>query len=150
MNTERTMSERNEYLALAESIKAANTAYYDNDAPLLEDPEYDAMMSRLKALEAAHPEWITADSPTQKVGGTASKSSFAKVTHAVPMLSLQDVFSEAEVTDFLRKFDETEIMCVQEKIDGLSMSVTYENGVLIRAETRGDGHIGEDITENAK
>lgn len=144
------MSERNEYLALAESIKAANTAYYDNDAPLLEDPEYDAMMSRLKALEAAHPEWITADSPTQKVGGTASKSSFAKVTHAVPMLSLQDVFSEAEVTDFLRKFDETEIMCVQEKIDGLSMSVTYENGVLIRAETRGDGHIGEDITENAK
>lgn len=144
------ITEKSEYLALRESIQAANTAYYDNDSPLLEDPEYDAMMSRLKALEAAHPEWITEDSPTQKVSGTASKSTFAKVNHAVPMLSLQDVFSEAEVMDFLRKFDEAEIMCVQEKIDGLSMSVTYENGNMVRAETRGDGHIGEDITENAK
>lgn len=144
------ITEQSEYLALRESIQAANTAYYDNDSPLLEDPEYDAMMSRLKVLEAAHPEWITEDSPTQKVSGTASKSTFAKVNHAVPMLSLQDVFSEAEVMDFLRKFDEAEIMCVQEKIDGLSMSVTYENGNMVRAETRGDGHIGEDITENAK
>lgn len=144
------IAEQSEYLALRESIQAANTAYYDNDSPLLEDPEYDAMMSRLKALEAAHPEWITEDSPTQKVSGTASKSTFAKVNHAVPMLSLQDVFSEAEVMDFLRKFDDAEIMCVQEKIDGLSMSVTYENGNMVRAETRGDGHIGEDITENAK
>lgn len=141
---------KSEYYELVEQVKRANTAYHDNDEPVMEDPEYDALMQQLKKVEAEHPEWVTETSPTQNVGGTASKSTFAKVTHAVPMLSLQDVFSESEVMDFLRKFDETEIMCVQEKIDGLSVSVTYENGVLTRAETRGDGHIGEDITENAK
>ena len=141
---------KSEYKAIIEQIKAANIAYYDNDEPMMEDPEYDALMQQLKKAEAEHPEWVAETSPTQNVGGTASKSTFAKVAHVVPMLSLQDVFHESEVTSFLRKFKAEEIICVQEKIDGLSMSVTYENGILIRAETRGDGHIGEDITENAK
>ncbi|MBQ1735408.1 MAG: NAD-dependent DNA ligase LigA [Lachnospiraceae bacterium] len=140
----------NDYKALQEKIRKANTAYYDNDDPIMEDPEYDALMRQLKQIEAEHPEYITRESPTQKVGGTASKSSFAKVTHAVPMLSLQDVFSAEEVADFLGSFPDETVFCVEEKIDGLSMSVTYEDGLLVRAETRGDGLIGEDITENAK
>ena len=140
----------NDYKALQEKIRKANTAYYDNDDPIMEDPEYDALMRQLKQIEAEHPEYITRESPTQKVGGTPSKSSFAKVTHAVPMLSLQDVFSAEEVADFLGSFPDETVFCVEEKIDGLSMSVTYEDGLLVRAETRGDGLIGEDITENAK
>lgn len=139
-----------EYQELIAQIRKANTAYYDEDSPIMEDPEYDALMRRLKEIEKEHPEYVTADSPTQKVGGTPSKSSFAKVTHAVPMLSLQDVFSEEDVKEFLGNFSNDVVFCVEEKIDGLSMSVTYENGVLTRAETRGDGLIGEDITENAK
>lgn len=139
-----------DYQALQEKIRKANTAYYDNDDPIMEDPEYDALMRQLKQIEAEHPEYITRESPTQKVGGTPSKSSFAKVTHAVPMLSLQDVFSAEEVADFLGSFPDETVFCVEEKIDGLSMSVTYEDGLLVRAETRGDGLIGEDITENAK
>ena len=139
-----------DYRKMVKLANKANTAYYDNDDPIMEDPEYDALMRQIKAYEKEHPDQISKDSPTQHVGGTASKSSFKKVTHAVPMLSLQDVFSEEEVSEFLYNFsDETEF-CVEEKIDGLSMSATYWNGVLVRAETRGDGIIGEDITENAK
>ena len=144
------MNLNDEYEKLVSRIKEANTAYYDNDSPIMEDPKYDALMRRLKEIEKEHPEYVTADSPTQKVGGTPSKSSFAKVTHAVPMLSLQDVFSKQEVEDFINGFAEGTEFCVEEKIDGLSMSITYENGILTRAETRGDGMIGEDITENAK
>ena len=139
-----------DYRKMVKLANKANTAYYDNDDPIMEDPEYDALMRQIKAYEKEHPDQMSKDSPTQHVSGTASKSSFKKVTHAVPMLSLQDVFSEEEVSEFLYNFsDETEF-CVEEKIDGLSMSATYWNGVLVRAETRGDGIIGEDITENAK
>lgn len=112
------------------------------------DPEYDRLMLQIKQLEKDYPELITPDSPTQRVGGTA-QSSFEKIRHAVPMLSLHDVFSRDEVDTFLNAF-EGEKFCVEEKIDGLSLSVTYENGVLTRAATRGDGQIGEDVTENAK
>ena len=145
--TEEILSKYQELVAVAEK---ANTAYYDNDDPIMEDPEYDALMRQIKDLEKQYPELVTTASPTQKVGGTASKSSFEKVAHAVPMLSLQDVFYEAEVLDFLNDFSDETVFCVEEKIDGLSMSVTYQDGVLVRGETRGDGMIGEDITENAK
>lgn len=137
------------YKELVELANKANKAYYDNDDPIMGDPEYDALMLEIKAFEKANPSLVMKGSPTQHVGGTASKSSFAKVEHAVPMLSLQDVFTEDDVLDFVRQH-KGESFCVEQKIDGLSMSVTYKDGVLVRAETRGDGYIGEDITENAK
>ena len=142
---------RGTYDNLVAKAKQANKAYYDDDDPIMTDEEYDALMRDIKAFESDHPEFITSDSPTQYVGGTASKSSFAKVKHVVPMLSLQDIFSKSEVFAFLGKFSDDTRYCVEEKIDGLSLSVTYENGVLVRAETRGDGiTYGEDVTENAK
>ncbi len=138
------------YKILVEKAKEANKAYYDDDEPIMRDPEYDKLMQEIKTIEAAYPEYVTTESPTQYVGGTASKSTFEKVQHTVPMLSLQDVFSEREVEDWLSLFPANTVFSVEEKIDGLSISVTYENGMLVRAETRGDGYIGEDITENAR
>lgn len=142
-----------EYKDLVKKARAASTAYYDNDDPIMSDYEFDTIMQRLKAFEAANPALADPESPTHYVGGSAGKSTFQKVQHAVPMLSLQDVFSKDEVLafmkDVLEKYPRTEFS-VEEKIDGLSMSVSYENGKLVRAETRGDGYIGEDITENAK
>ena len=136
------------YLRLCKKAEDANAAYYDQDSPIMEDPEYDTLMCLIKDIEKAHPEWVTPSSPTQHVGGSAGKSSFTKVEHLIPMKSLQDVFDLDEVDDFMR--DKEYPVLVEEKIDGLSMSVTYKNGVLVRAETRGNGFIGEDITENAK
>ena len=136
------------YEEMIQKANAANKAYYDDDNPIMEDPEYDELMRGIKKIEKAYPNLVTPKSPTQHVGGTAS-SSFEKVEHAVPMLSLQDVFSEEEVDEFISQFPGEEYS-VEEKIDGLSMSVTYHNGILVRAETRGDGYIGEDITENAR
>lgn len=141
---------KEEVLELRKKIEYHSDLYYNQDAPEIEDYEFDILMNHLKLLEKENPELITPDSPTQKVGGSTGKSSFEKVTHAVPMLSLQDVFSGTEVSDFLSKFPDNTEYSVEEKIDGLSMSVTYENDGLVRAETRGDGLIGEDITENAK
>lgn len=138
-----------EYQKSVMLAQKASAAYYDDDAPIMEDPEFDTLMQKLKAYEAEHPDQIAPDSPTQKVGGSIGKSSFAKVEHTVPMLSLQDVFNEKEITEFIEKTNAQDY-CVEEKIDGLSVSVTYEDGKLVRAETRGDGFIGEDITENAK
>lgn len=137
------------YKNLKAEIARHSSLYYDADQPEIPDYEFDALMRQLKEAEAEHPEWITTDSPTQKVGGTTGKSTFEKVTHKTPMLSLQDVFSEDEVTEFVEKFPE-QTFTVEHKIDGLSMTVVYENGKLVRAETRGDGYIGEDVTENAK
>lgn len=138
-----------QYLALvAEASKAAN-AYYLNDDPIMSDYEYDAMIQDIRRFEAQNPEKISPDSPTQKVAESVLKSSFAKVTHAVPMLSLLDVFNSEEVSKFVAA-NPGQTFAVEEKIDGLSMSATYQNGKLIRAETRGDGFIGEDVTENAK
>ena len=138
-----------EYLKLAEEIRRHGDLYYNQDAPEISDYEYDAMMQRLIEAEQQHPDWIQPDSPSQHVGGDSGKSSFEKVSHRVPMLSLQDVFTEADVESFLRA-NPGERFSVEEKIDGLSMSATYQNGILTRAETRGDGYIGEDITENAR
>lgn len=135
--------------ALRQTINYHSDLYYNKDNPEIDDYEFDALMNELKALEKEYPELITPDSPTQKVGGNQGKSSFAKVEHKIPMLSLQDVFSKDDVEAFVSRF-ENEKFSVEEKIDGLSMSVTYRDGKLVRAETRGNGLIGEDITENAK
>ncbi|WP_395152083.1 NAD-dependent DNA ligase LigA [uncultured Allofournierella sp.] len=131
-------------------IEYNNQLYYDQDAPELEDFEYDALNRELKELEAQFPQLITADSPTQKVGGTPS-GRFAKVTHAVKMESLQDAFSLEELREFDRRVRAEGIQpryVVESKIDGLSVSLEYENGVFVRGSTRGDGIVGEDVTQN--
>ena len=143
---------KREIEALRAEIEEHNRHYYDEDAPVISDFEYDALLRRLEELEAAHPEFYDPKSPTQHVGGTV-KSSFAPVTHEVPLESLNDVFSFEE----LRAFDERVTAelpgreySVEPKIDGLSMSLEYENGVFVRGATRGDGVTGEDVTENLK
>ncbi|MBR4077810.1 MAG: NAD-dependent DNA ligase LigA, partial [Oscillospiraceae bacterium] len=138
---------------LRSEIEKNNRLYYDLDAPVISDYEYDMMMRRLKELEAAHPEYVTADSPTQRVGGTVLNS-FAAVTHEVPLESLNDVFSHEELYDFGRRMEDMiegdYAYSVEPKIDGLSMSLVYENGVFVRGATRGNGLVGEDVTENLK
>lgn len=131
-------------------IEKNNHLYYDQDAPELEDFEYDALTRELKAIEAEYPQLVTASSPTQHVGGTAS-SKFSKVTHAVKMESLQDAFSLDELRDFdarVREAGVTPQYVVEAKIDGLSVSLEYRDGRLVRGSTRGDGVVGEDVTEN--
>ncbi|MDE6728098.1 MAG: NAD-dependent DNA ligase LigA, partial [Oscillospiraceae bacterium] len=132
-------------------IEKANRNYYDLDAPTLEDDEYDALMRELRGIEQQFPELLTEDSPSQRVGGTA-QTTFEKVTHAVQMGSLQDVFDVEEVRAFVErvKAEGAGEFTVEPKIDGLSVSLVYENGVLTQGSTRGDGFIGEDITPNIK
>ncbi len=132
-------------------IQKHNHNYYDLDAPTIEDDEYDALMRELRAIESEYPELLTADSPTQRVGGVAA-TTFEKVQHAVQMGSLQDVFSVEEVSEFIARVTEqsADEFVVEPKIDGLSVSLEYENGVFVRGSTRGDGFIGEDITQNLR
>lgn len=133
---------------LSKIIKYHSKRYYDDDSPEIEDFEYDELMRELKSIEALFPELITPDSPTQKVGGTASKK-FSEVHHTIKMESLQDVFSFEELRDFALRLDpERSLFSVEPKIDGLSVSLEYESGELVRGSTRGDGTIGEDVTEN--
>ncbi len=145
---------KKELTALRKKIRYHNNRYYNEDDPEITDYEYDQLMLRLKALEKEYPELITKNSPTQVVGGKAKREAGVLVKHDVPMLSLQDVFSRTEVDEFVTSL-QTELdapeFVVEEKIDGLSMALRYENGVLIRAITRGDGILqGEDVTENAR
>ena len=142
---------------LVAQIRVHDAAYYQQDAPVITDAEYDALRRELEALEAANPDLIAPDSPTQRVGA-APVEAFGKVKHAVPMLSLANAFTREDVEEFLariRRFLELpeeaviELVC-EPKIDGLSFSARYENGVLVQAATRGDGEIGEDITANIK
>lgn len=134
---------------LTKIIKYHNNLYYNQDDPEIEDFEYDALMRELKSIESEYPELITSDSPTQKVGGEALRL-FSPVEHAVKMESLQDVFSFDELEAFAEKIDmKKTAFSVEPKIDGLSVSIEYENGKLVRASTRGDGTTGEDITANA-
>ena len=133
-------------------IEYHSNAYYNADAPEIEDDEYDALMRELRELERDYPELRDENSPTVKVGGAAS-SKFAEVVHEVPMQSLQDVFSLEEVKEFCEKFADSHdypdvSYVVEKKIDGLSVSLEYTDGVLTRGSTRGDGRTGEDITEN--
>lgn len=127
--------------------------YYVDDAPAISDYEYDMLMQQLKALEKEHPELVTPDSPTQRIGGPAL-SKFEPVHHQVPLESLTDVFSVDELFAFGERMDSTlpghHSYTVEPKIDGLSMSLEYENGVFIRGATRGDGVTGEDVTENLR
>ena len=136
---------------LRKKIEYYSKLYYDEDNSPITDYEYDMMMNKLKALEKENPELITKDSPTQKVGGKA-RDDFEKVTHEVPLLSLQDVFSYEELYEFDKRIKQTgdTFYCVETKIDGLSCALKYENGILIQGATRGDGIVGEDITENVK
>ena len=135
----------------AELLRMAHE-YYDLDAPSAEDYEYDMKMQELRGLEAEFPDLLEPDSPTQRVQGVAS-GRFAKVTHTVQMASLQDVFSFEQVAAFVQRVQETvddPQFTVEPKIDGLSVSLEYEDGILVRGSTRGDGFTGEDVTANLK
>ena len=137
---------------LSEILKQANYQYYVLDDPQMPDFEYDCLLRELEELEAIHPEWIQPDSPTQRVGGEAV-SQFEKVTHPVPLMSLQDVFSVEELNDFLGKILASFpgiSFSVEPKIDGLSVALEYIDGKFVRGATRGDGQVGEDVTENLK
>ena len=130
----------------------ANYRYYVLDDPDMPDFEYDRLLRELELLEAANPEFAMIDSPTKRVGGQVL-SKFEKVEHPVPLMSLQDVFSVEELDEFLQKILDTypdTKFSVEPKIDGLSVALEYENGVFVRGATRGDGNIGEDVTENLK
>lgn len=147
------MDEKKEILKLRKELEHHNKLYYVLDAPEISDYEYDMLMQRLKALEALHPELITPDSPTQRVGG-APLAQFEPVTHQVPLESLTDVFSYDELFAFGDRMDNmlssSHDYVVEPKIDGLSMSLEYENGVFVRGATRGDGITGENVTENLR
>ena len=133
-------------------LKEANYRYYVLDDPQMHDFEYDRLLRELEQLEAQHPELTQADSPTKRVGGEAL-SQFEKVEHPVPLMSLQDVFSVEELEEFLQKIvaDQPDAeFSVEPKIDGLSVALEYVNGVFVRGATRGDGNVGEDVTENLK
>lgn len=132
-------------------IEKHNHNYYDLDSPTIEDDEYDALMRELRGIEQQFPQLAFPDSPTQRVGGTVN-SSFEKVQHTVQMGSLQDIFSEEEVRGFLAGVMEqgADEFVVEPKIDGLSVSLEYRDGVFVRGSTRGDGFVGEDITANLK
>jgi len=155
---ELTPEEAAEELArLAAAIAAADRAYHGEDAPQITDAEYDAMKRRNAALEAAFPELRRPDSPSERVGAPPS-SAFSKVRHSMPMLSLENAFAEEEVADFvarIRRFlnlpaDEPLAFTAEPKIDGLSLSLRYEDGRLVQAATRGDGTTGENVTANAR
>ena len=152
------------YTKLRNEIEYHNNLYYNEDKPLISDMEYDALMRELKQLEQEYPELLKNEengesSPTEKIGGTASEK-FSKVRHRVPMLSLSNTYNISEIEYFDKRIKKIilsenvkehskELEYILElKLDGLSISLIYENGVLVQAVTRGDGQIGEDVTEN--
>ncbi len=146
----------NEIKARAEELRYQinyhNKLYYDKDAPEISDYEYDRLLRELEQIEADYPELKTPDPPTQRVGGEAA-AKFSPVEHIVPMESLHDSFSHEEIRDFDRRVRESSanpVYIVEPKIDGLSVSAEYRNGLFVRGSTRGDGRIGEDITDNLK
>ena len=137
---------------LTKILQEANYKYYVLDTPEMQDFEYDRLLRELEDLEAANPHLVSPDSPTQRVGGAAI-SAFEKYTHPVPLMSLQDVFSLEELGEFLEKTLETypaAEFSVEPKVDGLSVALEYQDGQFIRGATRGDGNVGEDVTENLK
>ncbi len=138
---------------LRKEIEKHNISYYVLDDPTVDDYTYDALMRELKDIEEAYPQLVTSDSPTRHVGGYAMNT-FEKVTHTVQMGSLQDVFSMEQVSSFAEKcseeLGEMPLLTVEPKIDGLSVSLEYENGEFVRGSTRGDGFVGEDVTANLR
>lgn len=143
---------KSEYEQLCKQAEQHNFNYYVLDDPTIEDDEYDRLMRRIKEIEAENPEIVSESSPTQHVGGYAINT-FEKVTHEVQMGSLQDVFSKGELYEFderVKKAVGKAVYCVEPKIDGLSVSLEYKDGIFTRGSTRGDGFVGEDITKNLK
>jgi len=137
---------------LRKELKDANKQYYGLDQPRITDAEYDALMQELLNLEAKHPDWVTPDSPTQRVGGEVAKE-YKKVRHLEPLLSLDNAFAPGDLREFdrrVRQIDASGNYVVELKIDGLTVALTYEEGLMVRGATRGDGSIGEDITANVK
>jgi len=154
MSTNTDQHRRQEIETLREQIRHHENLYYVLDRPAITDAEFDALMNRLKQLEAAHPELVTADSPTQRVGGQP-REGFVKVGHSRVLLSLDNAYSSEELLDFDRRVRElsgrdTVAYVTELKLDGLSMALHYEDGRLARAVTRGDGTTGEDVTENVR
>ena len=139
---------------LKEQIKHHNAAYYNQDSPIISDAQYDALFKELLNIEQHYPHWITEDSPSQRVGGETN-TVFSPVQHGVPMLSLQNALDEVELLAFDKRcreglgVEQIEYSC-ELKFDGLAISLLYENGFLIRAATRGDGMVGENVTDNIK
>ena len=146
------MDELKEIKRLREELNRAGYEYYVLDNPTMSDYDYDHALRRLEELEAAHPEAVTPDSPTQRVGGQALES-FTQVTHRVPLESLQDVFDFEELRAFdqrVRGVEPNVSYSVEPKVDGLSVALEYQDGLFVRGATRGDGLVGEDVTENLK
>src|SRR3954465_2208240 len=139
---------------LREEIRGHEHLYYVLDAPKISDADFDKLMQELKRLEAAHPELITPDSPSQRVGGKP-REGFVKVEHSRPMLSLDNAYNEQELRDWAARVNELagsekiEYVC-EFKLDGMSLALTYEAGSLLRGVTRGDGSVGEDVTSNVR
>ena len=147
------MDYRKEIEELRKTLNDHGYKYYVLDAPSISDREYDLMLRRLEVLEAEHPEEITPDSPTQRIGGKPLQG-FSTYTHDVPLESLQDVFNAEEVAEFCERMEENLGMfaeySVEPKVDGLSVALEYRNGVFYKGATRGDGRVGEDVTENLR
>ncbi len=146
---------KDDYQRLIEQIQQHDYDYYVRNESTIPDAEYDRMMQRLRDIEADHPDWVTADSPTQRVGGQPQEG-FAEVQHEVPMLSLDNAFSDEDMTAFYKRIqdrlnttNELDFAC-EPKLDGIAVSLLYENGRLVRGATRGDGTTGEDITANVR
>ncbi|MGY4314369.1 NAD-dependent DNA ligase [Bradyrhizobium sp. JR3.5] len=145
-----------ELMRLALELEGHDRRYYQDDAPSVTDAEYDALRQRYNAIEKRFPEFVTAESPSQKVGAAPS-GRFKKVRHSIPMLSLDNAFAEADVVDFVGRItrflklpDDKIDFSAEPKIDGLSMSLRYQGGELVTAATRGDGAEGEDVTANIR
>jgi DNA ligase (NAD+) len=147
---------KTEHMRLTLELEAHDKRYYQEDAPTISDAEYDALRQRFNAIEKRFPEFVTPESPSQKVGAAPS-GRFKKVRHALPMLSLDNAFAEDDVRDFVGRIarflklpDDKIDFSAEPKIDGLSMSLRYEGGELVTAATRGDGAEGEDVTANIR
>ena len=139
------MDYKSEMKSLRDTLNEAGYRYYVLDVPAMQDYEYDRLLRRLEELEAEHPEEITPDSPTQRVGGAALES-FQQEEHPVPLESLQDVFAPAEVEEFAERMEEalsSVSYSVEPKVDGLSVALEYRDGVFVQGATRGDGRVGE-------
>ncbi len=146
------MNPKDRIQALSAQLTEANYRYYVLDDPTMPDFEYDRLLRELEELEAANPEFAASDSPTKRVGGEAL-SQFEKVAHPVPLMSLQDVFSREELNEFLDKIHAAEpdaAFSIEPKVDGLSVALEYIDGQFVRGATRGDGNVGEDVTENLR
>jgi len=144
-----------EHKKLVDEIEAANYRYYVLDDPIMSDRAFDALLEKLRALEAKHPDLVSATSPTQRVGGTA-RTEVKKITRETPMLSLDNSYDKEDVETFFKRVrdglpsGQHAMYVVEPKLDGASLEVIYENGVIVQGSTRGDGTVGEDITENVK